>query len=62
VAFREDHSLIHEGNAPQNISLLRKIALALLKMDSSRKACVARKRKMAGWDNEYALSIISMNS
>jgi len=61
VAFHEDHCLIHEGNSPQNLSLLRKMALAMLKLDSSRKASIARKRKMAGWDNDYALSIISMN-
>ena len=60
VAFREDHSLIHKGNAPQNLSLLRKMALAMLAQDSSRTASIARKRKMAGWDNDYALSIISM--
>jgi len=60
VAFHEDHCLIHQGNAPQNLSLLRKMALAMLKMDSSRKASIARKRKIAGWDNDFALSIISM--
>jgi len=62
VAFHEDHCLVHKGNSPQNLSLLRKMALAMLKLDSSRKASVARKRKMPGWDNDYALSIISMNS
>jgi len=38
--------------------LLRKMALSMLKMDSSRKASIARKRKMACWDNDFALSII----
>jgi predicted transposase YbfD/YdcC len=61
VAFREDHCLIHVGNAPQNLSLLRKMALAMLRLDSSQNASIARKRKMAGWDNEYAFSIISMH-
>ena len=62
VAFHEDDCLIHDGHAPQNLSLLRKMALAMLKLDSSRKASIARKRKMAGWDNDFALSIISMDS
>ena len=60
VAFREDHCLIHAGNAPQNLSLLRKMALAMLRLDSSQKASIARKRKIAGWDNDYALSIIAV--
>ena len=62
VAFHEDHCLVHQGNAPQNLSLLRKMALAMLRLDSSQNASIARKRKMAGWDNDFALSIISMNS
>jgi len=61
VAFNEDHSLIHKGNAPQNLSLLSKMALALLRLDSSKNAGIARKRKIAGWDNHYALSIIYAN-
>ena len=62
VAFHEDHCLIHQENAPQNLSLLRKMALAMLKMDSSRIASIARKRKMAGWDDDFALSIISIKA
>lgn len=59
VAFHEDRCLIHDGFAPQNLALLRKIALTMLKNDTSKKASIARKQKMAGWDDEYALRIIS---
>lgn len=59
VAFHEDHCLINSGFAPQNLSLLRKMALAMLCADTSKKASIARKRKMAGWDNDFALQIIS---
>jgi predicted transposase YbfD/YdcC len=52
VAFHEDECAVHTGNAPQNLSLLRKIALACIKKDTSVKASVARKRKIAGWDNK----------
>ena len=62
VAFHEDHCLVYEGNAPQNLSLLRKMALNMLRLDFSRKASISHKRKIAGWDNDYALSIISMNT
>ena len=59
VAFHEDDCLIYQGFAPENLALLRKIALALLKLDTSKKASIARKRKMAGWDDSFALHLIS---
>ncbi len=35
VSFREDDSRIRNGHAPQNFSLLRKIALNILKSDKN---------------------------
>ena len=58
VSFGEDASLIHAGNAAQNLSLVRKIALACLKRDTTKRLSIKTKRKMAGWDNNYALSLI----
>jgi len=57
VTFHEDQSLIHKGNSPENLSTLKKIALALLKKGSSRKASLKRKRKIAGWDNSFLESL-----
>lgn len=51
VSFREDDSLIHAGFAAQNLSLVRKIALACLKRDKSKKVGIKAKQKIAGWDN-----------
>jgi predicted transposase YbfD/YdcC len=59
VSFHEDACLVHETNAAQNLSLLRKFALAAINTDSSRKASVNRKRKMAAIDNRFALSLLS---
>lgn len=59
VAFCEDASLVHTGHAPQNLSLLRKIALALIRLDTSCKASVNRKRKMAAYDDAFALALLS---
>jgi predicted transposase YbfD/YdcC len=42
VAFHEDNCLIHQGNAPQNLSLLRKMALTMLRLDSSRNTSILR--------------------
>jgi predicted transposase YbfD/YdcC len=56
--FNEDACLIHKGNAPQNLSLIRKMALALLKRDTSAKLSIRSKQKLAGWNNDFALTMI----
>ena len=58
VTFHEDQSLIHKGHAPENLSIIRKIALALLKKDSSRKGSLKGKRKIAGWDDSFLASLL----
>jgi predicted transposase YbfD/YdcC len=58
VSFREDASAVHEGHGPENLSLLRKIALTALKADTSFKAGLARKRKRAGWDDGYLVRVL----
>lgn len=59
VGFREDQCAVHEGHAPENLSLLRKIALTLLKEDTSFKAGIQRKRKRAGWDEAYLRGLLT---
>ena len=60
VSFHEDACQVHQGNAVENLSLLRKIALALLKRVSSPKASILRKRKIAAIDDLFALSILGL--
>lgn len=57
VSFAEDASAIQDENAAQNFSLLRKIALILLKRDSS-KGSIKAKRKKAGWDDSFLFHLI----
>ena len=57
VAFREDESRIRVGQ--QNVGLLRKVALNLLKQDKTTKRGIAAKRKKAGWDHNYLLCLLS---
>lgn len=59
VAFREDESRIRTGHGPENIGLLRKIALNLLKQETTCKRGIAAKRKVAGWDHDYLLRVLS---
>lgn len=60
IAFREDESRIRRDNAPQNMAVLRRLALNLLKQETSVKVGIAAKRKMAGWDNEYLLKLLRL--
>ena len=58
VAFSEDYNRKRVGYAAQNFSLINKIALSLLKEDKTQKVGVKSKRKMAGWDEDYLLTIL----
>ena len=58
IAFREDESRIRTQHAPQNMAVLRHLALNLLKQNRSVKVGIAAKRKMAGWDNDYLLKVL----
>jgi predicted transposase YbfD/YdcC len=52
VAFGEDDHRLQEGHAPENLSLVRKMALAMLKK-APAKMGVKNKRLKAGWDNAF---------
>ena len=60
VAFREDESRVRKDNAPENLSVLRRIALNLLKKDKTKKTGIAGKRHIAGWDNAYLEKILGI--
>ena len=58
VVFREDDSRIRKGHAAENMAMLRRLTLSLLKQDES-KGSLKVKRKKAGWDNEFLLQVLS---
>ena len=53
VAFNEDRATHRAGNCAANFSVVRKWALNLLKMDTSKKCGIKNRRKIAGWDTGY---------
>lgn len=59
VSFAEDRSRMRQGNAAENFSRLRRIALNLLKQDKTRKVGIKAKRRRAGWDEDYLLRILT---
>jgi hypothetical protein len=50
VAFREDDCRIRCGDAPQNLAILRRIALNLLKDDTKTKLGIGNRRLKSRWD------------
>lgn len=59
VTFNEDASRIRTGHAPQNIALLRRIALNALNREQSLKRSTRQKSNRAAMDNDYMLTILA---
>lgn len=59
VVFHEDQSRKRAGNAAQNFSLINKIALSILRNETSVKIGVKGRRLLAGWDNSFLLKVLN---
>jgi predicted transposase YbfD/YdcC len=59
VAMAEDSNRTRKGESAQNLALMRKLALNLLRREPSVKAGFAAKQKRAGWDHNYLLKILA---
>ncbi|MDX1523130.1 MAG: ISAs1 family transposase [Anaerolineae bacterium] len=59
ISFREDDCRIRTGHGPQNMAVLRHIALNLLRQEQTAKCGVKNKRLKAAWDHDYLLKILS---
>jgi predicted transposase YbfD/YdcC len=58
IAFREDDSRVRKDHGPENLAVLRHMALNLLKNEKSAKGGIHAKRLQAGWNNDYLLTIL----
>jgi len=58
VFFREDLSRV-SGNAAVSLGVFRRLALSLLKRETSEKVGVQTKRQMAGWDVTYLEKVLA---
>jgi len=59
VTFSEDASRIRTGNGPELAGAFRRIALSMLKRNTTRKASLRAKRLVAGWDEAFLEEILS---
>jgi len=58
VGFREDMSRIRKGHAAENLSRIRRLALSLLKQETTARIGIKGKRLKAGWDEDYLLRVL----
>jgi predicted transposase YbfD/YdcC len=58
MTFREDESRIRKKRGPLAFNIMRKIAMALFKQDETKSASMARKKKMAGLDDDYRSTLL----
>jgi predicted transposase YbfD/YdcC len=58
VHFAEDASRARKDNAPENLAILRRLALNILRANPDRTS-IRRKIKRAGWDDAFLLATLS---
>lgn len=62
VTFNEDGCRVRTGNAAENFNVVRKIAMNLLKTNTSRKLTVAKKRQLAGLNDRYLAEVLGLQT
>jgi predicted transposase YbfD/YdcC len=59
VAMNEDRSRIRKDQSPENLAVLRHMALNLLKQEKSAKGGIHAKQLQAAWNDDYLLKILA---
>ncbi|GHT98720.1 hypothetical protein FACS1894126_4460 [Alphaproteobacteria bacterium] len=66
MSFGEDQAKIRKGNAPQNMAIVRHLALNLLTMAKTNSVhykivSIKKFRKMAGWNDSVLADVLAQN-
>ena len=60
VAMNEDHNRVRKDQAPENMAVLRHMAINLLKQEKTAKGGIHAKQLQAAWNNDYLLKILAI--
>jgi len=60
VVFQEDLSQVSTGHAAENLSILRRLSLNVIRLDPDKKKSLKGRREIAGWDDEYMAYLLSL--
>ncbi len=58
VSFGEDQSRVRAGHAAENLSTLHRLAMNLLKMDTTKKRGLKARQLNAAWDHNYLAHLL----
>ena len=59
VALNEDRSRVRKDQSPENLAVLRHIALNLLKQEKTAKGGIHAKQLQAAWNDDYLLKVLA---
>lgn len=60
VCFGEDQSRARTGYAAENLAAFRRLALNILRRETTKKRGIKGKQKRAGWDQAYLLKLLGI--
>jgi len=61
VPFREDDARVRSGHAPENLAVLRHLALNVLRQEKSARIGTKANRLKAAWSTDYLWRVLSQN-
>jgi hypothetical protein len=62
VFFGEDGSRLRKDDGPENMAVLRKVALTATRADTATKSSIIGRRKQTAWSNEYLEQLLFQSS
>lgn len=60
VAFNEDQSRVRKDHAPENLAVMRRIAINLLRKEKTAKGGIQAKRLQCAWNENYFFKVLSV--
>lgn len=58
VVFNEDDSQVSTGHAAENFSILKRLSINILRLDTDKKTSLRGKRRKAGWNSDYLANLL----